>query len=114
MAKKSVSCLVETTLAVIGGRWKVLILQQLLGGVKRFNELHRALSGITHKTLSQQLREMEADGLVLRKVYPQIPPKVEYSLAPLGRTMKPVLDAMHHWAELHGRDLRTRIDDRRA
>jgi DNA-binding HxlR family transcriptional regulator len=114
MAKKGVSCLVETTLAVIGGRWKVLILQQLLGGVKRFNELHRALSGITHKTLTHQLREMEADGLVHRKVYPQIPPKVEYSLSPLGRTMKPVLDAMHHWAELHGREVRPRQDDRRA
>ena len=101
-ARKSVSCQVETTLAVIGGRWKVLILQQLLDGVKRFNELHRALSGITHKTLTQQLREMEADGIVGRKVYAQIPPKVEYSLTPLGKTLKPVLNAMHAWAERHG------------
>src|SRR5215831_10662855 len=102
MAEKSVSCHVETTLAVIGGRWKVLILQQLLGGVRRFNELYRALAGITHKTLTQQLREMEADGIISRKVYPQIPPKVEYSLTPLGRTLKPVLTAMHNWAARHG------------
>ena len=76
MAVKNVSCLVETTLGVVGGRWKVLILQQLWGGVKRFNELHRALSGITHKTLTQQLRELEADGIIARKVFAQIPPKV--------------------------------------
>ena len=108
MAEKNISCLVETTLAVIGGRWKVLILQQLSDGVKRFNELHRALSGITHKTLTQQLREMEADGIVNRKVYPQIPPKVEYSLTSLGKTLKPVLAAMHNWAECHGRALEHR------
>src|SRR5262245_39725540 len=103
MAKKNVGCLVETTLGVIGGRWKVLILQQLFEGVKRFNELHRALSGITHKTLTQQLREMEAAGIIHRRVYPQIPPKVEYSLTPLGETLEPVLAAMHRWAERHGR-----------
>ena len=108
MAEKNISCLVETTLAVIGGRWKVLILQQLSDGVKRFNELHRALSGITHKTLTQQLREMEANGIVNRKVYPQIPPKVEYSLTSLGKTLKPVLAAMHNWAEGHGRALEHR------
>src|SRR5438552_2036961 len=102
MAEKTVNCLVETTLAVIGGRWKVLVLQQLFVGVKRFNELHRALGGITHKTLTQQLREMEADGIISRKVYAQIPPKVEYSLTPLGKTLKPVLAAMHKWAERHG------------
>src|SRR5580704_17603337 len=105
MAKKSVSCQVEATLAVIGGRWKVLILQQLFDGVKRFNELHRALSGITHKTLTQQLREMEADRIISRKVYPQIPPKVEYSLAPLGKTLRPVLNSMHLWAERHGAEV---------
>jgi DNA-binding HxlR family transcriptional regulator len=105
MAQKNISCFVETTLAVIGGRWKVLILQQLFGSVKRFNELHRLLAGITHKTLTQQLREMEADGIIHRKVYPQIPPKVEYSLTSLGKTLRPVLMAMHDWAERHGRAL---------
>src|SRR5437763_11742804 len=102
MAAKQVSCLVETTLDVTGGRWKVLILQQLFAGVKRFNELRRALAGVTHKTLTQQLREMEAVGIVRRKVYAQIPPKVEYSLTPLGKTLRPVLTAMHNWAERHG------------
>src|SRR5260370_25035814 len=105
MAEKSVSCPVETTLAVIGGRWKVLILQHLLEGVKRFNELHGALAGITHKTLTEQLREMEAHSIIRRKVYPQIPPKVEYSLTPLGKTLQPVLTAMHNWAQRHGRAL---------
>src|SRR5438477_145583 len=98
MGKKRVGCLVETTLAVIGGRWKVLILQELLDGVRRFNQLHRALAGITHKTLTQQLREMEVDGVVSRTVFAQIPPKVEYALTPLGKTLRPVLTAMHTWA----------------
>ena len=111
MAEKSVSCLVETTLAVVGGRWKVLILQQLFEGVKRFNELHRALAGITHKTLTQQLREMEAHGIISRKVYAQIPPKVEYSLTQLGKTLKPVLTAMHNWAERNGSALERRKKD---
>src|ERR1044071_7552430 len=105
MAEKTVHCSVETTLAVIGGRWKVLILQQLLDSIRRFNELHRALAGITHKTLTQQLRELEADGIIVRKVYAQIPPKVEYSLTALGKTLKPVLVAMHRWAEEHGSGL---------
>jgi DNA-binding HxlR family transcriptional regulator len=91
------SCAVETTLRVIGGRWKVLILRELFGGVKRFGELHRALSGITQKMLTQQLREMEQDGLIHRHIYLQVPPKVEYSLTPLGETLKPILDAMHEW-----------------
>jgi DNA-binding HxlR family transcriptional regulator len=108
MADKKVSCLVEKTLAVIGGRWKVLVLEQLLGGARRFNELHRALVGITHKTLTQQLREMESDGIVHRHVFAQIPPKVEYSLTPLGKTLKPVLQAMHNWAERHGTEVRRR------
>ena len=99
MSKKLVSCPVETTLAIIGGLWKVLILRELLGGTKRFNELHRALAGVTHRTLTQQLRELEAHRVIRRKVYRQVPPKVEYSLTPLGETLKPVLDAMHQWGE---------------
>lgn len=108
MLEKRVDCLVETTLAVVGGRWKVLILQQLFDSVKRFNELHRAHAGVTHKTLTQQLREMEADGVIARKVFAQIPPKVVYSLTPLGKTLKPVLAAMHKWAERHGNQLKRR------
>lgn len=91
------TCAVETTLDIIGGRWKVLILHELLRGVRRFNELHRALNGVTQKMLTQQLRELEEAGIVHREVYPQVPPKVEYSLTPLGRTLEPILDAMHAW-----------------
>lgn len=95
------TCPVETTLNVIGGRWKVLILQELFPGVKRFGQLHRALNGITQKMLTQQLREMEEDGIVHREVYLQVPPKVEYTLTPLGESLKPILNAMHEWGVRH-------------
>lgn len=101
MEKDKVNCPVEITLKVIGGRWKVLILRELLGGTKRFCELHRAISGITQKMLTQQLRDMEGQGIVRRKVYPQVPPKVEYSLSPCGKSIKPVLDSMHRWGLKH-------------
>lgn len=91
------TCAVESTIKVIGGRWKVLILRELFEEVKRFNQLHRALHGITQKMLTQQLREMEADGLIHREVYAQVPPKVEYSLTPLGESLKPILHEMHQW-----------------
>ncbi len=96
-----IACPVEATLKVIDGRWKVLILRELFQALKRFSELHRALEGITQKMLTQQLRELERDGVVHREVYPQVPPKVEYSLTPLGRSLKPILDAMHEWGILH-------------
>jgi DNA-binding HxlR family transcriptional regulator len=96
-----VHCPVEHTLKIIGGRWKVLILRELFKGVKRFGELHRALNAITQKMLTQQLREMEKDGVIQRKVYPQVPPKVEYSLTPLGKSLKSVLDAMQEWGIRH-------------
>lgn len=95
------TCEVETTLKVIGGRWKVLIIRELLSGVKRFGELQRALPGITQKMLTQQLREMEEDRIIHRQVYAQIPPKVEYSLTPLGASLQPILHAMHEWAVKH-------------
>lgn len=94
-----ITCAVEKTLKVIGGRWKVLILRELFSGVKRFNQLQRSLHGITQKMLTQQLREMEADGLIHRQIYAQVPPKVEYSITPLGESLKPVLEAMHNWGE---------------
>ncbi|CEJ44901.1 winged helix-turn-helix transcriptional regulator [Umezakia ovalisporum] len=92
------TCEVETTLKIIGGRWKVLIIRELISGVKRFGELQRGLPGITQKMLTQQLREMEEDGIVHREVYAQIPPKVEYSLTSLGESLLPILYAMHEWA----------------
>ncbi len=95
--KKMVSCEVETTLQIIGGRWKVLIIRELLLGIRRFGELQRALPGVTQKMLTQQLREMEQDGIVHREVYAEIPPKVEYSLTSLGESLQPILNAMHEW-----------------
>ncbi|WP_414578993.1 winged helix-turn-helix transcriptional regulator [Anabaena sp. CCY 9402-a] len=95
------TCEVETTLKVIGGRWKVLIIRELLSETKRFGELQRSLPGITQKMLTQQLRELEEDGIIHREVYAQIPPKVEYSLTPLGKSLQPILYAMHEWAVKH-------------
>jgi DNA-binding HxlR family transcriptional regulator len=86
---------------VIGGRWKVPLLYHLFQRTKRFSELQRAISGITQKMLTQQLREMERDGLVHREVYPTVPPKVEYSLTPLGNSLRPVIDAMCDWGLLY-------------
>ena len=93
------------TLEVIGGKWKVLVLYELFIGIKRFSELRRLLSGVTQKMLTQQLREMERDGLIHREIYPQIPPKVEYSLTPLGQSLKPIVDAMCDWALKHGKKI---------
>lgn len=103
MAKKTVGCAVETAIEIIGGRWKVLILQELFGGTKRFSELHRALASVSHRTLTQQLRELEAHGIIRRKIHRQVPPKVEYSLTPLGETLQPVISVMHDWAERYTR-----------
>ncbi len=103
MNKKEKSCHVETTLHIISGRWKVLIIQQLLEDKKRFNQLQRELGGITHRTLSKQLREMEDNGLIKRKDYGEIPPRVEYSLTPLGKSLTPILFAMHDWGEKYGK-----------
>jgi DNA-binding HxlR family transcriptional regulator len=101
MPKKAVGCPVETAIEIIGGRWKVLILQELFGGVRRFSELHRALVGVSHRTLTRQVRELEAHGIIRRKIHRQIPPKVEYSLTPLGETLRPVICVMHDWAEVY-------------
>ena len=100
MKKLKTRCPAEITVNIIGGRWKLLILYHLFQGVKRFSELQRSVSGITQKMLTQQLREMERDGLVHREIYPQVPPKVEYSLTPLGESLRSVVDAMSHWGEL--------------
>jgi DNA-binding HxlR family transcriptional regulator len=96
------TCPAESTVELIGGRWKIIILWHLFQGVKRYSELQRALMGVTQKVLTQQLRNMERDGLVTRTVYPQVPPKVEYSLTSLGMSLKPVVDAIHRWGAEHG------------
>ncbi len=97
--KKEVSCPVEFTIDAIGGRWKVLIIYYLLKDTQRFGELTRLLNGVSARTLTRQLRELEADGIINRQVHQQIPPKVEYSLSDLGRKLEPVLLAMHDWGE---------------
>lgn len=91
------NCPALKTLQAITGRWKMLILWELFDGVKRFSELQKALPGITQKMLTQQLRELEADEIIHREVYPQIPPKVEYSLTALGKSLQPILESMHDW-----------------
>jgi DNA-binding HxlR family transcriptional regulator len=100
--KKSVSCPVETTIAVIGGRWKVLVIHHLLERPRRFGELSRLLEGVSARTLTRQLRELEACGVIHREVYQQIPPMVEYSLTPSGKQLEPILLAMHAWGETYG------------
>ena len=93
------ACPVETTLSLISDKWTVVIIRDLLTGTKRFNELMRSGTGITQKVLTSHLRNMEANGLLVRKVYPEIPPKVEYTLTETGYSLKPILDAMYTWGE---------------
>lgn len=94
-------CPVEAALDVIGGKWKAVILFRLLEGTKRFNELRRLLPKVTQRMLTNQLRELEHDGIVHREVYAQVPPKVEYSLTDFGRTLEPVLLSLKSWGEDH-------------
>lgn len=93
------ACPVETTLTLMGDRWKLVIVRDLLTGTKRFGELKKSLTGISQKVLTQHLRAMEQNGLVNRKVYAEVPPRVEYSLTELGRSIKPIHDAMWKWGE---------------
>lgn len=90
-------CPVELSLSVIGGKWAALVLWHLRQGTRRYSELRRSMPGITHKMLAQRLRELEADGLISRKVYPVVPPKTEYTLTEEGERMLPVLQAMQQW-----------------
>ena len=93
------ACPVETTLALIGDKWKVLILRDLMPGTKRFGELKKSIGSVSQKVLTAQLRAMEESGLVHREVYAEVPPRVEYSLTELGRSLKPILDSMWAWGE---------------
>jgi len=92
-------CPVETTLTLMGDKWKVLIIRDLLTGTKRFGELRKSLTGISQKVLTQHLRIMEESGLVNRKVYAEVPPRVEYSLTDVGHSLKTILDVMWQWGE---------------
>lgn len=98
-AKTLPACPVETTLALISDKWKVLIIRDLLPGTKRFGELKKSIGSVSQKVLTSQLRQMEESGLLIRTVFPEVPPRVEYTLTELGRSLKPVLDAMWSWGE---------------
>lgn len=101
-AKKELpACPVETTLTLIGDKWKVLILHDLMPGTKRFGELKKSVGNVSQKVLTAQLRAMEESGLVNRKVYAEVPPRVEYSLTELGKSLKPILDSMRAWGEAY-------------
>ncbi|MGI6366905.1 MAG: winged helix-turn-helix transcriptional regulator [Anaerolineae bacterium] len=90
-------CPVATTVHLIGNKWKLYILRNLLAGMQRFGQLQRTIPGISQKVLTENLRAMEADGLLIRTAYDQVPPRVEYRLSPLGESMRPIISAMEHW-----------------
>ncbi|OTP47543.1 hypothetical protein A5884_003514 [Enterococcus sp. 7D2_DIV0200] len=90
-------CPVATTVDLIGNKWKLLIIRELLTGTKRFNEMNRVIDGISPKVLTQNLRKMEEDGIINRKVFAEIPPKVEYSLSELGDSLRPIINSMSDW-----------------
>ena len=110
MKKEMPACPVETTLMLISDRWKVLIIRDLLDGTKRFGELKRSVGNISQKVLTANLRAMEESGLLTRKVYPEVPPRVEYTLTETGYSLKPILDAMTEW----GTNYKNSVGDREA
>ena len=97
------ACPVETTLPLISDRWKVLILRDLLGGTRRFGELKKSIGSISQKVLTSNLRDMEESGLLTRRVYPEVPPRVEYTLTDTGYSLEPVIRAMREWGEFYQR-----------
>ena len=100
------ACPVETTLTLIGDKWKVLILRDLMPGTKRFGELKKSIGNVSQKVLTAQIRAMEESGLLTRTVYAEVPPRVEYTLTELGKSLKPILDALWNWGEEYKAALR--------
>ncbi|MFT8390591.1 MAG: helix-turn-helix domain-containing protein [Sporolactobacillus sp.] len=105
------ACPVEITLSVIGGKWKGVVLYHLQNRPLRFNELRRLIPDVTQRMLTLQLRELEADGIIHREVYPVVPPKVEYSLTSFGKTLSPIILAMRQWGIVHQEAIRKRKED---
>lgn len=99
------TCPIQRTIAFVGDKWKIIVLHTLMDGTKRFGELQRLMEGITPKVLTRQLRDLERDGLVRREVHPQVPPRVDYSLTPLGTSLMPVLHQLHEWAVAHADEI---------
>lgn len=99
------ACSVEIALELIGGKWKGVVLYHLLKGTKRFNELRRLIPSVSQRMLTRQLREMETHGLIERKVYPVVPPKVEYSLTEVGQTLGPLLEDLRSWGRTTGKQI---------
>lgn len=95
------ACPVEVTLLLLSNKWTILILRDLLNGTKRFGELKKSLSGVSQKVLTANLRSLEEKGIIEREVFPEVPPRVEYTLTELGKTLKPILDSMHDWGEFY-------------
>ncbi|MDK8188651.1 helix-turn-helix domain-containing protein [Paenibacillus sp. UMB7766-LJ446] len=104
-------CSVEVTLSVIGGKWKGAILYHLFSGSLRFNEIRKLFPDITQRMLTLQLRELESSGIVHREIYPQVPPKVEYSLTPFGETLQPIIYSMRDWGEQYTNEVLARSQE---
>lgn len=100
-------CPVATTVSLIGSKWKLLIMRNLLARPWRFNELQKSIDGISQKVLTEALRSMEADGIVIRTVYPEVPPRVEYALTELGESMRPIIKSMESWGMAYKEQLQT-------
>ena len=98
-------CAISTTLRALGGKWKIVVLWHLVDHTRRFGEIQHLIKGVTHKMLAQQLRELEADGLIQRTVYAEVPPRVEYCLTAYGKTLIPVLNSMAQWGLEHEQNL---------
>lgn len=110
MAKEIPDCPVEMTLVLIKDKWTILIIRDLLTGTKRFGELKKSVTGITQKVLTSHLRNMEASGLVKRKVYAEVPPKVEYSLTEVGFSLKKIIDEMYEWGKDYKENYLFKVD----
>lgn len=95
------ACPVEVTLLLLSNKWTILILRDLLTGTKRFGELKKSLSGVSQKVLTANLRSLEEKGIIEREVFPEVPPRVEYTLTELGKTLEPIIDSMHAWGEFY-------------